>query len=47
MAKNVFLKDKAVDLRRAFEGGEMTLRQFLWDNFGFDIYDWEENDIRF
>ena len=26
---------------------EMNLRQFLWDNFGFDIYEWEENEIRF
>jgi hypothetical protein len=25
----------------------MTLRQFLWDNFGFDIYEWDEADIRF
>ena len=23
----------------------MTLRQFLFDNFGWDIYDWEINDI--
>jgi hypothetical protein len=26
---------------------DMTLRQFLWDNFGFDIYEWDEGDIRF
>jgi hypothetical protein len=26
---------------------EMTLRQFLQINFGFDIYEWEENEIRF
>jgi len=25
----------------------MTLRQFLWENFGFDIYDWDEGDLRF
>jgi len=25
----------------------MTLRQFLHDNFGWDIYDWNEDDIRF
>jgi hypothetical protein len=25
----------------------MTLRQFLQDNFGWDIYDWEIDDIRF
>jgi len=25
----------------------MTLRQFLQINFGFDIYEWEENEIRF
>jgi len=25
----------------------MTLRQFLWDNFGFDIYEWDEGDLRF
>ena len=38
----------AVDLRPAFEGEEtMTLRQFLWDNFGFDIYEWDEGDLRF
>ena len=23
------------------------LRQFLWDNFGWDIYEWEEGDVRF
>ena len=26
---------------------QMTLRQFLFDNFGWDIYDWEIDDIRF
>jgi len=25
----------------------MTLRQFLHDNFGWDIYDWGDEDIRF
>jgi hypothetical protein len=25
----------------------MTLRQFLHDNFGWDIYEWSEDDIRF
>ena len=25
----------------------MTLRQFLHENFGWDIYDWEIDDIRF
>jgi hypothetical protein len=25
----------------------MTLRQFLYENFGWDIYDWEIDDIRF
>jgi hypothetical protein len=25
----------------------MTLRQFLWDNFGWDIYQWDEGDLRF
>jgi len=25
----------------------MTLRQFLNDNFGWDIYDWAEDEIRF
>jgi len=25
----------------------MTLRQFLQTNFGFDLYEWEENEIRF
>lgn len=28
-------------------GAEMTLRQFLFDNFGWDIYDWSDDDIRF
>jgi hypothetical protein len=25
----------------------MTLRQFLHDNFGWDIYDWADDEIRF
>jgi hypothetical protein len=25
----------------------MTLRQFLFDNFGWDIYEWADDDIRF
>jgi len=25
----------------------MTLRQFLFDNFGWDIYDWGDDEIRF
>jgi len=25
----------------------MTLRQFLQTNFGWDIYEWGENEIRF
>jgi hypothetical protein len=25
----------------------MNLRQFLYDNFGWDIYEWNEHDIRF
>jgi len=25
----------------------MTLRQFLHDNFGWDIYEWVDDDIRF
>jgi hypothetical protein len=25
----------------------MTLRQFLHDNFGWDIYDWADGEIRF
>jgi len=25
----------------------MTLRQFLFENFGWDIYDWKDDDIRF
>lgn len=25
----------------------MTLRQFLYENFGWDIYEWKEDDIRF
>jgi len=25
----------------------MTLRQFLQDNFGWDIYDWADGEIRF
>ena len=26
---------------------QMTLRQFLWENFGWDIYEWGDEDIRF
>jgi hypothetical protein len=26
---------------------QMTLRQFLHDNFGWDIYDWADDEIRF
>lgn len=26
---------------------QMNLRQFLYENFGWDIYDWEIDDIRF
>lgn len=29
------------------EGKRMTLRQFLQDNFGWDIYDWADEEIRF
>ena len=31
------------------EVGPMTpaLRHWLWDNFGWDIYDWRDDDIRF
>jgi len=25
----------------------MTLRQFLQTNFGWDIYEWDEGDLRF
>jgi len=25
----------------------MTLRQFLFTNFGWDIYDWADEEIRF
>ena len=25
----------------------MTLRQFLYENFGWDIYEWKKDDIRF
>jgi len=25
----------------------MTLRQFLHDNFGWDIYDWADGEIQF
>lgn len=24
-----------------------SLRHWLWLNFGYDIYDWQPNDIRF
>lgn len=27
--------------------GPVNLRAFLWDNFGWDIYDWADDDIRF
>jgi len=26
---------------------QMTLRKFLFDNFGWDIYDWGDDEIRF
>ena len=26
---------------------QMTLRQFLHDNFGWDIYEWADEEIRF
>jgi len=25
----------------------MTLRAFLWLNFGWDIYDWHDLDVQF
>ena len=28
-------------------GAGVILRQFLNDNFGWDIYDWKDDDIRF
>jgi hypothetical protein len=28
-------------------GKKMTLRQSLQDNFGWDIYDWADDEIRF
>ena len=28
-------------------GNAMTLRQFLFENFGWDIYEWGEDEIRF
>jgi hypothetical protein len=27
--------------------GSMTLRQFLMDNFGWDVYEWAPDEIRF
>jgi hypothetical protein len=34
--------------RRSTKGrNEMTLRQFLHDNFGWDIYDWADEEIQF
>ena len=33
----------ALDVEKA----RAALRQFLWENFGFDLYEWEENEIRF
>jgi hypothetical protein len=47
-----FAKFRGLDLRRsqAPQGAgakQMTLRQFLQDNFGWDIYDWETDEIRF
>lgn len=27
--------------------GMTALRDWLWINFGWDIYDWDEDDIRF
>lgn len=25
----------------------LDLRDWLWDNFGWDIYEWKDDDIRF
>jgi len=35
------------DTLRKWKFLNMTLRQFLFDNFGWDIYDWGDEDIRF
>jgi hypothetical protein len=47
-----FAQLRGLDLRRsqAPQGAgakQMTLRQFLFDNFGWDIYDWGHEEIRF
>jgi hypothetical protein len=34
-------------VRKSTGEADMTLRQFLHDNFGWDIYDWADDDIRF
>jgi hypothetical protein len=34
-------------MRKSAGEADMTLRQFLFDNFGWDIYDWNIDDIRF
>ena len=34
-------------VRKSTGEADMTLRQFLQDNFGWDIYDWADDEIRF
>lgn len=35
------------EMRKSGGKTDMTLRQFLFDNFGWDVYDWADDDIRF
>jgi hypothetical protein len=41
------LRRKDEQDRRNILAMHMTLRQFLHDNFGWDIYDWADDEIRF
>jgi len=32
---------------RRGQGMNPALRHWLWQNFGWDIYDWDDGDLRF
>jgi len=34
-------------VRKSTGEADMILRQFLFDNFGWDIYDWGDDELRF
>ena len=35
------------EVRKSRGKTDVTLRQFLYDNFGWDVYEWADDDIRF